>query len=132
MWRKFVANGLIATAFSPDGKLVAAGQGGETDTGKVHLLDAATGKLVRDVSGHKEGVTDVLFSSDGKHLISVGRDTCVPGLPGGGRQGSRASSGRRAAGSSRTGSAPSPCPRTSGSSPRRTSPASSTCGSSTG
>ena len=77
MWRKFVANGLIATAYSPDGKLVAAAQGGETDTGKVHLLDAATGKLVRDVSSHKEGVTDVLFSADGKHLISAGRDTCV-------------------------------------------------------
>ena len=77
LWRKFVAAGLIATAYSPDGKLIAAGQGGETDTGIVHLLDATTGKLVRDVSGHKEGVTDLLFTSDGKHLISAGRDTTV-------------------------------------------------------
>ena len=77
MWGKFVAAGLIATAFSPDGKLIAAGQGGETSSGKVHLLDAATGKLVRDVSDHKEGVTDLLFSSDGKFLISAGRDTTV-------------------------------------------------------
>lgn len=77
MWRKFVANGLITTAYSPDGKLLAAGQGGETDTGKVHLLDAETGKLVRDVSGHQYGITDVMFSADGKHIISVGRDTCV-------------------------------------------------------
>lgn len=77
MWRKFVANGLIASAWSPDGKLLAVGQGGETDTGKVHLLDAETGKLVRDVSGHKEGVTDVLFTSDSKHLISAGRDTVL-------------------------------------------------------
>ena len=77
MWGKFVAAGLIATAFSPDGKLIAAGQGGETGTGKVHLLDAVTGKLVRDVSDHKEGVTDLLFSSDGKFLISAGRDTTV-------------------------------------------------------
>jgi len=77
VWRKFVAAGLIATAFSPDGKLVAAGQGGETDTGIVHLLDATTGKLVRDVSAHKEGVTDLLFSPDGKHLITAGRDTTV-------------------------------------------------------
>ena len=77
MWRKFVANGLITSAWSPDGKLLALGQGGETDMGKVHLLDATTGKLVRDVSGHKEGVTDVLFTSDSKHLISAGRDTVV-------------------------------------------------------
>ena len=76
-WRKFVANGLITTAYSPDGKLVAVGQGGETDTGKVHLLDTTTGKLVRDVAGHMSGVTDVIFSADGSHVISVGRDTSV-------------------------------------------------------
>lgn len=75
MWRKFVAAGLIATAWSPDGKLVAAGQGGETDTGKVHLFDAATGKLLRTVSGHVYGITDVMFSADSRYVISVGRDT---------------------------------------------------------
>jgi WD40 repeat protein len=77
LWRKFVANGLIATAYSPDGKLVAVAQGGETDTGKVHLLDVAGGKLLRTVSGHQYGVTDVIFSHDGKYVISVGRDTCA-------------------------------------------------------
>lgn len=77
IWRKFVANGLIATAYSPDARMLAVGQGGETDTGKVHLLDATNGKLLRDVSGHKEGVTDVRFTQDCKHVISVGRDTCV-------------------------------------------------------
>jgi WD40 repeat protein len=77
VWRKFVANGLIAAEFSPDGKLAAMGQGGETDTGKVHLLDASTGTLVRDVAGHLNGVTDVRFSADGRYLMSVGRDTCV-------------------------------------------------------
>ena len=76
-WRKFVGHGLIASAISPDGKLVAVGQGGETDTGKVHLLDTSTGKLVRDVSSHMYGITDLLFTADGKHVISVGRDTCV-------------------------------------------------------
>jgi WD40 repeat protein len=77
VWRKFVANGLITTAVSPDGKILAVGQGGETDTGKVHLLDSATGKLLRDVSGHLNGVTDVMFSAGGKYVISTGRDTCV-------------------------------------------------------
>ena len=77
MWRKFVANGLIAADYSLDGKLVALGQGGETDTGKVHLLDTATGQLVRTISGHQYGVTDVRFSADGKYLLSTGRDTTL-------------------------------------------------------
>jgi WD40 repeat protein len=76
-WGKFVARGFVCSAFSPDGKLLAIGQGGETGTGKVHLIDTATGKLVRTVSGHQYGVCDVLFSSDGKHVISSGRDTTV-------------------------------------------------------
>ncbi len=77
VWGRFVAGGLIAAAFSPDGKLVALGQGGETDVGKVHLIETATGKLVRTVASHQYGVTDVLFSAEGKHLISAGRDTCA-------------------------------------------------------
>ncbi len=77
LWRKFVANGLIAADISPDGKLLALGQGGETDKGQIHLLDATTGALVRDVSGHQYGVTDIRFSSDGKFILSTGRDTTL-------------------------------------------------------
>jgi WD40 repeat protein len=77
MWRKFVAQGLVALALSADGKLIAAGQGGETDTGKVHLLERETGKLLREVSGHLNGVTDVAFSRDGTLVYSAGRDTTV-------------------------------------------------------
>jgi WD40 repeat protein len=77
VWRKFVADGLIAADISPDGTLVALGQGGETDTGKVHLIEVASGKLVRDVSGHQYGVTDVKFSADGKLVLSTGRDTSL-------------------------------------------------------
>lgn len=76
-WRKFVADGLVALAFSPDDKLIAAGQGGETDTGRAHILETETGKLVRDVSGHRYGMTDLCFSRDGKLLFTAGRDTCV-------------------------------------------------------
>lgn len=77
LWRKFTADGLIAADISPDGTLVALAQGGETDTGKLHLIEVASGKLVRDVSGHQYGVTDVKFSADGKLLLSTGRDTCL-------------------------------------------------------
>lgn len=76
-WRKFVKGGLIAADFSPDGKLVAVGQGGETDTGQVHLFDVESGKLVRTISGHRYGVCDVKFSADGRYVLSSGRDTMI-------------------------------------------------------
>ena len=77
IWRKFVGAGLIAAAWSPDGKYLAAGQGGETDKGQAHLLEAETGKLVREIGSHQYGMTDLLFTADSKYLISVGRDTTV-------------------------------------------------------
>jgi WD40 repeat protein len=69
--------GLVCAAFSPDGKLLAVGQGGETDTGKIHLVDTANGKILRTVSGHRYGACDVKFSADGKYVLSCGRDTTV-------------------------------------------------------
>lgn len=77
LWRKFIQQGLVAVAYSPDGALIAAAQGGETDSGKIHVLEAETGKLLRTIGGHQYGATDVCFSSDGKLLFSAGRDTCV-------------------------------------------------------
>lgn len=71
---------IAAAAFSPDGKHLAVGRGGEVDgpNGKVTLLDPATGKKVRELSpGHLYGVTDLAFHPDGKHLLSAGRDTLV-------------------------------------------------------
>ena len=77
VWRKFFANGLICADISPDGTLVALGQGGETDTGKIQLIEIATGKLVRELSGHQYGATDCKFSPDGKLILSTGRDTTL-------------------------------------------------------
>lgn len=76
-WRKFLADGLVALAYSPDGQLIAAGQGGETDTGKAHVVDAASGQVLRTISGHQYGMTDLCFSRDGTLLFTAGRDTCV-------------------------------------------------------
>jgi WD40 repeat protein len=77
IWRKFVGRGLLGASFSPDGKLVAVGKGGETDTGKVSLFSTETGKLEKTISGHRYGLTDIKFSQDGEHVVSVGRDTMV-------------------------------------------------------
>jgi WD40 repeat protein len=71
---------LSAAAYSPDGKLLALGRGGEVDglNGKVFLVDPATGKKQRELTpGHEYGVTDLAFHPDGRHLASAGRDTLV-------------------------------------------------------
>jgi WD40 repeat protein len=76
-WGKLMKRGFVCAEFSPDGKILAAGQGGETDTGKIHLIDVASGKILRTVSGHRYGACDVTFSADGKYVLSSGRDTAV-------------------------------------------------------
>jgi WD40 repeat protein len=71
---------ISAAAFSPDGKWLAIGRGGEMDgpNGKVTLLDPATGKKIRELApGHLNGLTDIVFHPDSKHLFSSGRDTVV-------------------------------------------------------
>jgi WD40 repeat protein len=71
---------MSAAAFSPDGKILAIGRGGEIDgtNGKVTLVDVATGKKLRELTpGHLNGLTDLVFHPDGKHLFSCGRDTVV-------------------------------------------------------
>lgn len=71
---------LGAAAYSLDGKILAVGRGGECDgnNGIVTLLDAESGKKLRTLTpGHLNGLTDLLFHPDGKHLLSCGRDTVV-------------------------------------------------------
>src|SRR5262249_27650899 len=71
---------LSAAAYSPGGKLLALGRGGEVDgpNGKVFVVDSSSGKKLRELApGHLYGVTDLAFHPDGKHLASVGRDTVV-------------------------------------------------------
>src|SRR5262249_6038176 len=71
---------MAAAAFSPDGKWLAVGRGGEIDglNGKVTLLDPASGKKLKELTpGHLNGLTDLVFHPDGKHLLSSGRDTTV-------------------------------------------------------
>lgn len=77
---KDVKDRIGAAAFSPDGKWLAIGPGGEGNglSGKIILLDPATGKKLKELTpGHEYGVTDIAFHPDGKHVLSTGRDTTV-------------------------------------------------------
>jgi RNA polymerase sigma factor (sigma-70 family) len=60
-------------AFSPDGRLLATA-GGDN---KVRLWEVATGERVRDLAGHKERVTSVAFTPDGRTLVSDSFDAVL-------------------------------------------------------
>ncbi|HZZ77713.1 MAG TPA: hypothetical protein VFE62_04285 [Gemmataceae bacterium] len=77
---KTIKERMAAAAYSPDGKWLAVCRGGESNglSGKVTLLDPATGKKLRETNpGHLDGATDLAFHPDGKHIFSAGRDTTV-------------------------------------------------------
>jgi WD40 repeat protein len=63
--------GVTAVAFSPDGKVLAAGSG--PMDGSIYLRHAATGRVLRRLEGHTRGAHSVAYSPDGK-LLAAGGD----------------------------------------------------------
>jgi WD40 repeat protein/serine/threonine protein kinase len=57
-----------ALAYSPDGSLLASGQGDRN--GEVRLWDSQTGSLRRALSGHESGVHAIAFDSSGRRLAT--------------------------------------------------------------
>jgi WD40 repeat protein len=64
---------LTALAFSPDARLIAAGQA----DGSIALVDVASLRTISILTGHKGAVTALAFSADGMVLASAGEDGTV-------------------------------------------------------
>src|SRR5262249_47505756 len=64
--------GLEELAFSPDGRLVACSEWGDS---VIHLFEVETAKLRHSLRGHRGRCNVLSFSADGKRLISGSNDT---------------------------------------------------------
>lgn len=69
----FTYDTLAGASWSPDGKKIAFGCADTT----VRAVDAETGKQVLFQGAHDDWVHDTVFTHDGSHLVSVGRDMTV-------------------------------------------------------
>ena len=67
-----------ATAFSPDGRLLACGYGrhqpDRSVVGHVEIRDVASGRVVSELFGHRNFVHSLVFNSDGSQLATGGWD----------------------------------------------------------
>ncbi len=63
--------GFISIALSLDGTTLASSKNDNT----IKLLDVKTGELKNSLTGHSSVITFIAFSSDGKTLVSEGKET---------------------------------------------------------
>lgn len=63
----------ITASFSPDQKILVSG----TAEGRIVLYDLTEGAVLKTLSGHEGEVLSVVFSRDGRTLISTGRDRTI-------------------------------------------------------
>lgn len=64
---------VFSLTFAPDGKTLLAGAW----DGSIRLWDVATGKELRQYTGHRGWVRTVAFSPDGKTVASAGKDKII-------------------------------------------------------
>jgi WD40 repeat protein len=72
---------LRCLAISPDGRILAAGGRPQLpaaiEDNAVHLWDMATGRLLFDLRGHGRQIRSIVFSPDGRRVVTAGDDQFV-------------------------------------------------------
>jgi hypothetical protein len=69
-----IGNSFNRMALSPDGKLLATAA---TSNQPIILWEATTGRQLRTLTGHSDGVTSLAFSANGRMLVSASRDVTI-------------------------------------------------------
>jgi WD40 repeat protein len=76
-WTNTLSGPIEAVRISPDGKLLAFGDGGAGRSGFIRVVDISTGNRLAAWRAHADTVYSLEFSSDGQRLLSAGGDKLV-------------------------------------------------------
>jgi WD40 repeat protein len=75
--RQFRVGRFPSVIFSPDSKILAVHDLGAGDHEALRLWDATSGTELHELRGHQDKIHQVVFSQDGKTLISTGDDKTI-------------------------------------------------------